>query len=236
MHPRLVQDDVRELGQAVFDVLHPAATDDLCAFSDVRLPERRLVNPIGFFHHSLAETERLEHLHRAAGDAVGLAKQQRTGFLLDDPVLMSGNAASCAASVSPAGPQPTIRTSTSLGRASGGSVPRSAASDSSGLPGLNPLRSNCMVSLASPDAMVRLLDGRELAFVAKPHFGCVGAQGATCNQLLRKPTGKPVSLRRRLLKRQARRLCVACSFQKFHARFDCCSTVRTAVSPSSLVR
>ena len=55
MHPRLVQDDVRELGQAVFDVLHPAATDDIRALSDVRLPERGLVDPIGFFQHPLAE-------------------------------------------------------------------------------------------------------------------------------------------------------------------------------------
>src|SRR5271154_2036681 len=110
-------------------------------------------------------------------------------------VLMSENAASCAASVSPAGPQPTIRTSTSSGRASGGSVPCSAASDSSGLPGLNPLRWNCMVSLASPDAIVRLLHGCELAFIAKPHFGVSRRdQGATRNQLSPQDDGGNLSV------------------------------------------
>ena len=41
----------------------------------------------------------------------------RPGFCSTMQVLMSGNAASCAASVRPAGPQPTIRTSTSAGTA-----------------------------------------------------------------------------------------------------------------------
>ena len=84
MHPRLVQDHVRELGQPVFGVLDPGAADDIASPRIIRLPERRLVDPIGLFQHPLAEAERLEHLHRPAGDAVRLAEQQRAGFLFDD--------------------------------------------------------------------------------------------------------------------------------------------------------
>ena len=112
----------------------------------VRFPECRLVNPTGLLQHSLAEAKSLEHLHRAAGDAVGLAAEQRAGLLLDDPGLDVGKGDSCAARVKPAGPQPTIRTSTSSG-----SVPeapdaryRSAGSEISGSPGSNPFRWNCM--------------------------------------------------------------------------------------------
>ena len=63
-------------------------------------------------------------------------------------VLMSGKAASCAANVSPAGPQPTIRTSISSGSGSecGGASNGSLASEISGSPGLNPLRWNCIAS------------------------------------------------------------------------------------------
>ena len=49
---------------------------------------------------------------------------------------MSGKAASCAASVSPAGPQPTISTSTSSGRLSDLAGACSDGSAISGLPGL----------------------------------------------------------------------------------------------------
>ena len=31
MHPRLIQDDMREFGEPVFDVLNPAAADDVFA-------------------------------------------------------------------------------------------------------------------------------------------------------------------------------------------------------------
>ena len=153
-------------------------------------------------------------------------------------VLMSGNAASCAASVRPAGPQPTIRTSTSSERASGRrQSPGSAASEISGLPGLNPLRWNCMASLASPDAIARLLDGCELAFCCQTASAVSRRdQGATCNQLSTQDEGGPCCLRQRLLNVRPP---VAFAWpvpSKFQARFDCCSTVRTAVSPSSFVR
>ncbi len=55
-----------------------------------RLPERRLVDPVGLAFDALAEAERLEHLHRPAGDAVGLAELQRAGLLLDDAGLDVG--------------------------------------------------------------------------------------------------------------------------------------------------
>ena len=62
-------------------------------------------------------------------------------------VVMSGNAASCAARVRPAGPQPTMRTSICAGSRS--VVPsawcRASASEMCGSPGRNPLRWNCIV-------------------------------------------------------------------------------------------
>jgi len=56
-------------------------------------------------------------------------------------VVMSPNAASWAASTSPAGPQPTISTSTSSGSAP---CTPTAAGATSGSPGRNPSRWNCM--------------------------------------------------------------------------------------------
>ena len=46
----------------------------------------------------------------------------------------------------------------------------SAVSDSSGLPGLNPLRWNCMASLASPDAIVRT-EAHRLALIPSVKLG-----------------------------------------------------------------
>ncbi len=84
MHARLIENDVREFRQAVFDVLDPAAADDVRGPPVVRLPERRLVDPAGLLENPIAEAEGLEHLHRPAGDAVGLAVQHSTGLLFDD--------------------------------------------------------------------------------------------------------------------------------------------------------
>ena len=79
-------------------------------------------------------------------------RSSRPGFCSTMRVLMSGKAASCAASVRPAGPQPTIRTSTSAGSASevGNASTDSNVSKISGSPGLNPLRWNCMVHSSAP--------------------------------------------------------------------------------------
>jgi hypothetical protein len=90
MDARLVEDDVREFRQTVLDVLHPAAADDGLGPPFVRLPERRLVNPICFLQHALAEAIGVEHLHGAAGDTVGLADRQPARLLLDDAGLDVG--------------------------------------------------------------------------------------------------------------------------------------------------
>ena len=112
----------------------------------VRLPERRLVDPIGLLQHALAEAKSLEHLHGAAGDAVGLAEQQRAGLLLDDAGLdvgkgrqlrrqrQTGRAAADDQDVDLVGQ--SVRTPD--GRI------RSAGSEISGSPGSKPLRWNCM--------------------------------------------------------------------------------------------
>ena len=93
MDARLVEDDMREFRQTVLDVLHPAAADDVRGLPFVRLPERGLVDPTGFLQHALAESEGMEHLHGAAGDAVGLPEQQAARLLLDDAGLDVGKRA-----------------------------------------------------------------------------------------------------------------------------------------------
>ena len=90
VHPRLIQNDMRKLRQPVFGVLHPSAADDVLALLTVRLPECRLIDPTGFLQHTLAESIGLEHLHRAAGDAVGLAAEQWTRLLFNDAGLDVG--------------------------------------------------------------------------------------------------------------------------------------------------
>ena len=90
MHARLVQNDMREFRQPVLDVLNPPAADNVVALFLVRLPECRLVDPAGFLRHALGKAVGLKHLHRAAGDAVGLAAQQRAGLLFDDAGLDVG--------------------------------------------------------------------------------------------------------------------------------------------------
>jgi hypothetical protein len=84
VNARLVEDHVRELGQAVLYVLHPPRAHDARPVVRVGSPEHRLVHPVGLGDELLAEPERLEHLHRAAGDTVGLAELERTGLSLDN--------------------------------------------------------------------------------------------------------------------------------------------------------
>src|SRR6516225_9893848 len=81
MHARLVEDDVRKLRESVLDILYSRMANYFVWRIAVRLPERRFVDPARLLHHALAETERLEHLHGPAGNAVGLTQQQRTGLL-----------------------------------------------------------------------------------------------------------------------------------------------------------
>jgi len=90
MHPRLVQDHMRELGKPLLVIRDPTAAHDPGPVGVVGRPERNLVDPIGLLHHPVAEAEGLEHLHRPAGDAVGLAEREGARFLLDDPGLDVG--------------------------------------------------------------------------------------------------------------------------------------------------
>ena len=82
---RLVDDQVRELGQAVLGVLDAPGTRDLGSVLRRGTPERGLVHPIRLTQQLGAETEGVEHLHRAAGDAVRLADLQRAVPAVDDP-------------------------------------------------------------------------------------------------------------------------------------------------------
>ena len=84
MDTRLVEDHVRELRQAVLGVLDPAAAHDGLRSLVIRLPESRLIDPVRLLEDTFTETERLEHLHRAACDAVGLTELEATGLLLHD--------------------------------------------------------------------------------------------------------------------------------------------------------
>ncbi len=81
----LVDDDVGEFRQAVLGVLDATGALDPCAVLLGRTPEDGLVHPVGFAHELLAQTERLEHLDRPAGDAIGLADLQRAVATLDQP-------------------------------------------------------------------------------------------------------------------------------------------------------
>lgn len=69
----LVDDEVRKLRQAILGVLDAPGTFDACAVMLRWAPEHGLIDPIRFTHEPLAQTERLEHFDRAAGDAVGLS-------------------------------------------------------------------------------------------------------------------------------------------------------------------
>src|SRR5690242_5563694 len=90
MHPRLVENHVRELGQAIFNVLDTIAADNFLAALAVRLPENRFADPIAFLQHAFAKSKRMEHFHRAASDAVGLTEEQSAGLLVDDARLNVG--------------------------------------------------------------------------------------------------------------------------------------------------
>src|SRR5215472_18975173 len=90
MHARLIQNNVRDLRQSIFDVLEPGVADDILGLPVIRLPKRRLIDPAGLLEHALAEAKGMEHFHRAAGDAVSLAEQHSARFLLDDAALDVG--------------------------------------------------------------------------------------------------------------------------------------------------
>ena len=83
LQARLVDDHVREFREAVFGVLNPPGALDACAVLLRRTPEHGLVDPAGLAHQLLPQAECLEHLHRAAGDAIGLTHLERAVAALD---------------------------------------------------------------------------------------------------------------------------------------------------------
>ena len=83
-HPRLVDDHVRHLRQALFDVLDAPGPRDLGPVLRVRPPEGDLVDPVALVDQTISQSERLEHLYGAAGDSVGLAHLERTVLAVDD--------------------------------------------------------------------------------------------------------------------------------------------------------
>ena len=161
MHARLVQNDMRKFRQPVLDVLHPAAADDVLGLLVVRLPERRLVDPAGFLQHALAEAKGLEHLHRAAGDAVGLAEQQRARLLLDDAGLDVGKRGQLRRQRQPGRPAADDQ-DIDFGRNRAGHARwRNPLGGSaiSGSPGSNPFRWNCMgYASCRPEKVGRISD------------------------------------------------------------------------------
>ena len=83
-HPRLVDDHVRHLRETLFDVVDASGARDPGPILGVRAPERDFVDPVALVDQPVREAERLEHLHRAAGDPVGLSHLQRTVLPVDD--------------------------------------------------------------------------------------------------------------------------------------------------------
>jgi hypothetical protein len=83
-HPRLVDDDVRELRQTLLDVLDAPGADDPVRVVGVGSPEGRLVDPVRLAQQAVGEAERLEHLHRPARDAVRLTDLERPVPAIDD--------------------------------------------------------------------------------------------------------------------------------------------------------
>ena len=55
----------------------------LVALLGIRSPEADLIDPIRLIHQTIRQTERLEHLDGAAGDAVGLTNLKGTVLAVD---------------------------------------------------------------------------------------------------------------------------------------------------------
>ena len=109
--------------------------DDARGVRGVRLPERHLGDAVGLGDDPLGEAEGLEGLDAPGLDAVGLAdgkpaRRRRSTIRVVTP----GNWDSCAAVSMPAGPVPTMSTSTSSGSSAGRSMPTPAAGWTRGSP------------------------------------------------------------------------------------------------------
>jgi hypothetical protein len=82
-HPRLVDDHVRHLGEALLDVRDAAGARDLARVGGVRPPERDLVDPVALVDQLVGQAERFEHLDAPARDPVGLAHLERAVLPVD---------------------------------------------------------------------------------------------------------------------------------------------------------
>ena len=85
MDSGLAQDGVRKLREVIFDILNSIGPNNRFWCLWVRPPERGFVDPIRLLKHSLAKTERLEHLHGPTCDTVCLTKLERPEFLVNNP-------------------------------------------------------------------------------------------------------------------------------------------------------
>ena len=104
MHARLVENDVRKFRQAVLDVLHPAAARRCVAgcFSSGFQNVVSLIQQASFSTRSLKpKAWNISIVRQAMPSACPRSKGP--GFCSTMQVLMSGKAASCAASVKPGG-------------------------------------------------------------------------------------------------------------------------------------
>ena len=140
VHAGLVQNHVRHFGEAILHVLDAAAADDLGAVRLVRLPERRLVDEIGLPQHAVGDAEGLEHLHRTAGDAVGLTKLDRPGFLVDDRNRDVGKGGELRRQRQAGRPAADDQDVDGLGQGVAFGPPREEPRRRRGRPGLKPLR------------------------------------------------------------------------------------------------
>ncbi|MET3762245.1 hypothetical protein ABIB28_002799 [Sphingomonas sp. UYEF23] len=75
---------MRKFRKTFLDIVDTPCPDNRVRRGIVRSPEAGFIDPMAFLHHPFGETEGVEHFHRATRDAVGLAAQQPSGFLLDD--------------------------------------------------------------------------------------------------------------------------------------------------------
>lgn len=83
-HSRLVDDDVRELRQALLGVLDAPCSSDPGLIVRAGSPIADLVDPVGLVDQPAGQSERLEHLHGSDGDPVGLTHLEGTVPPVDD--------------------------------------------------------------------------------------------------------------------------------------------------------
>ena len=144
LHARLVDDHVRELRQAVLGVLDAAGAHDPRAVVLVGPPEDGLVDPVGLAtSFSLSpNASNISTVRQATPSAwPSWSGPDRRSTMR---VVMPGNFESWAASTRPAGPLPTMRTSTSAGSTAGREAATGSGRRIRGSPTWKPSTWNCM--------------------------------------------------------------------------------------------